>query len=157
MSQSMTPTFWNEVSRSAKEEQMLLLITFTHPSLLEPIRVVNDTVDHSIGGLVYFGWPLEFQFPSASQAGAKGTITIQNVDRRIGDTIRDLKGKISFSFSIIYKSEPDIIITSQDGYTLANVEVKATQVRGEIIGRGSIAVAWPSGRATPARTPGLHL
>jgi Domain of unknown function (DUF1833) len=153
----MTPTFWSQVSRSAQEEQMLLLMTFTHPNLAEPIRVANDTVDQTINGLVYFGWPLEFQFPSASEIGSKGTLTIQNVDRRIGDTIRDLKGKIAFSFFIVYKSEPSNIVVSQDGYYLANAEVRASYVRAEIVGRGNVAVGWPSGRATPARTPGLHI
>jgi Domain of unknown function (DUF1833) len=157
MTQNMTPTFWSQIARSAQEEQMLLLLTFTHVGLATPIYVANDTVDYTIGGITYAGWPLEFQFPSAAQGSAKGSITIQNVDRRIGDTVRDLKGKIGFSYFLVYKSEPQNIIQQQSGFYLANVEVHASFVKGDIVGRGNIAVGWPSGRATPARTPGLHV
>lgn len=151
----MTPLYWDQMARSAREEHMLFLMTITHADLAEPVRVVNDTVSQTALGQTWQGWPLRFKFPGDAETGIRSELTIQNVSREIGDKIRVLKGTISVQVDLVYKAEPNAAVISLPGLRLRNVEVSATTVTGELTSFGSTAVGWPAGRATPARTPGL--
>jgi hypothetical protein len=157
MTRAMTPTFWSEIAHATKEEHLLLFIRLDHRDLAEPILIVNDTVDYVRNDQVYYGWPINFKMPNNSEGPARGSIIFENIDQRISQTIKVLKGKVSLSFFLVYKSAPAEIITSYQGLFLINVEAKTTYVQAEIVSHGHTATGWPSGRATPARTPGLHV
>lgn len=157
MSQTMTPLYWDQVARHAKEEHMLFLLTLTHADLVEPVKVVNDTVDHEALGASWNGWPMQFRFPGDSENGIRSELILQNVTREIGDTVRTLKGDINVQVDLVYKAEPAVAVITLAGLRLRNVSLDVLSVKGELTTMGATATGWPAGRATPARTPGLHV
>jgi hypothetical protein len=157
MSLAMTPAFNTNAAQMIVDDMGLCLVTLDHHMLLEPIRIASADMDVTSRGLLFHGWPILYKLPGQGDGPKRGSITIQNVDPKISQLIRELKGQISVLFEYISRDDVDSLIFDHGGLFFENIDSDDVSITGEIIGYGSDSQSWPNAKATPARTPGLYV
>lgn len=103
MTRNITTSFRRSAEASFSDEVDLCFLTLSHDQLDEPIRVVWDTHDFYYGTETFIGFPFDVSILSDDETPPTAQLTIQNVDPRIGETIRRLSSpprlKIELSLS----------------------------------------------------------
>lgn len=157
MTQTMTQVFWDNQARMIVDDIGLWLVTLDHPMLLEPIRCASVDMDITSRGNLFLGWPMAVKVPSQTAGPKRGSLVIQNVDPRIGKTVRTLKGQISVLFEYVSRDDPDALMQDHGGLFFKTIDGTDITISGEIVGLGGDGQSWPNARATPERTPGLYV
>lgn len=170
MPRALSTRFRQGLEQHNSDELPIVLLILTHPSLSTPIRVANDIVDYYYDGNQYIGFPFEFDILTDNATIPRGTLVIQNVDRRIGQAIMDLKTPPFIEIVIVASvdfAEPvgNIRYEHPDGATieyqaanlvLADVNVDASRIQGTIQSFDLTNEPWPAIRTTEDRLPGLE-
>ncbi len=156
MTLTTTAKFWEQVALLVHSDEAAMLMVLEHPSFLEPVRIVNDTINLVSRGETYIAWPAKFRLPGDAEGAKAAEVTFQNVTLETGEIIRRAKGDIKLSFDCVLRDDPNDSIYDHGGMKLRNVQVKDTNVRAEIVGHGNEAQPWPATRNTPQRCPGLY-
>lgn len=161
-----------EIDRQESPEFYLTFLTITHRVLIEPIRVVSDPksfVLKDAGGTArtYNPWSFAIQILSDNEGMPTASLTIQNINRRIGQAIQAADEPARMSIEVIAGSEFDIttdprveLSTAERFYTadhlvLYGVEANAMQLKGSIRTWDYTQEIWPGMYATKDRFPGL--
>jgi len=168
---SINVSFRKEAESSLSGEADLCFLTITHYKLIDPIRVVWDVKDYVYAGNTFIGFPFDIQIMSDDETPPKAQLTIQNIDSRIGETIRSLVSPPRLKLEILSTldfntavdprvelsggSPPSNVIYSFDRAFLTNVKVDFLTVSGDIVGWDYLQRVWPGKRATQALCPGL--
>lgn len=169
MPRSVSLSFRHAVEAQHTDDVDLIFATITHPQLVEPVRVVNDTKDFIRDGVTFVGFPFDIQLLSDDDNPPKAQLEIQNVDRRIGQTILPLTTPPRLKIELLSSADFDLTVVPRvalgspgpspeyvaDFLFLQNVQVDALTVSADIVGWDYTQVAWPSVRATQSRLPGL--
>jgi hypothetical protein len=111
----------------------LILLTISHSSLQDDIRVVNNKEAITSNGLEYIAFPFQIQLPdskSDSQPSAK--LTICNVSREIGVAIRSISTPPSVTIAVIRQDTPDVIEAQFVGMRLNNVKYNMMTVTADL-------------------------
>jgi len=90
MPRNVTLSFRKEAEAQFSNEADLCFLTISHGTLAVPIRVVWDTKDFVYGGNTFTGFPFDITILSDDESPPKAQLAIQNIDSRIGETIRSL-------------------------------------------------------------------
>jgi hypothetical protein len=147
-------------------DALLAFLTITHPGLSEPIRVVSDVMDYSVWGQTFIGMPFDYQLLSDSESAPQTQIRMQNVDRRIGLALRQIKDRArlrleirssaDFNLSVDPRTEiGSSTIYAFDSFELVDVTVDAAEITGRVMLRDYSQETWPGLRATQSRCPAL--
>ena len=171
MPRNVTVSFRKEAEASFSDEVDLCFLTISHPTLADPIRVVWDTKDFVYGGNTFTGFPFDLQIMSDDENPPKAQLTIQNVDSRIGESIRNLstpprlKIELLSSLDFVTTVDPRVeqgggspgatVVYSADRLFLTNVRVDFLTVTGDIVGWDYLQRVWPGKRAMQSTLPGL--
>jgi len=134
----------------------LVLITISHSSLSEPIRVVNNKENITSNGNEYIGFPFEIQLPDSkedSQPSAK--LTINNVSREIGIAIRSISTPPSVAITIVRQQTPDVIEAQFFGMRLNNVKYDVLAVTGDLQFEDLTREEFPSLKFSPSIFRGI--
>lgn len=134
----------------------LILITISHASLSEDIRVVNNKAAVTSGGLEYIAFPFEIQLPDSkedSQPSAK--LTICNVSREIGTAIRLISTPPSVTLTIVRQDTPDIVEAQFVGMRLNNVKYDKMTVTGDLEFEDLTREEFPSLKFSPSIFKGI--
>lgn len=115
-------------------EVFLVILEITHPDLPTPIRVVNNTQSVTSNTNEYLPTAFSFILP-AQEDGKIGNsgLTIDNVDRTIVKTIREIKDFPSVTASVILASDPDVIEAGPFEFQLRGVSYTRNTVSGDLI------------------------
>jgi Domain of unknown function (DUF1833) len=164
---SVSLSFRRQAEASFAGDVDLCFLTISHPLILEPIRVVWDTKDYIYGGYTFVGFPFDITLLSDDENPPKAQLNIQNVDSRIGDTIRQLRTPPRLRIELLSSSDfnlnadPRTAIASTTAVYVAsnlfltNVKVDVMMVSGEIQGWDYLQRVWPGVRAREDIFPGL--
>lgn len=146
-------------------EAWVLLLTITHPSFIEPIRVASDLSDFlpesGVRGVLSRGMefiflPFTVDLPAQDDTGvARASIQIDNIDRQIVAAVRRADSAISIKTEIILASDPDNVEIEIDDFRLEEVTYDAFTVSGEISVEYFDLEPFPARRFTPSDYPGL--
>ncbi len=159
-------------------EIFLTFLIIAHPDLSPSIYVVNDvatdagaTVTYQYAGNTYIAFPFDLELLTDGDASPVGRLTIQNVDRVLGEAVRALTTAPTVEFRMIPASEFDLTVNPRVGATgspeeitpiyvatgleMRGISVDAMSISGEVAAINDAQEPWPSIRATQARTPGL--
>jgi hypothetical protein len=146
---------------------LIAFLTIEHPALATPIRVVSDVMAYQVGSVVFEGIPFGIKQLTDNESGPRTQITIQNLDRRIGEALRrsdtrakvrlDVRSSADFNLSVDPRTE---IATTAPIYSFAffelvNVEGDVAQLVGDVELQDYSVEPWPNVRATQDRLPGL--
>lgn len=167
MTRSISDALLAEMVQPQSGVLLLQFAEISHPSLALPIRVVSDVKDYVWGGETYSGVPFRLELLSDGERPPRGAITIQNVDRRIGEMARALATPPHLTITLLSSDDFDLTADPRTETGTATVEYQASHLRLKKIRADAIAVQaeimsfdpsaepWPQTRATKDRLPGL--
>lgn len=105
-----SPAFTHELQADTSTDPLLILITITHADLGAPLRFVANTVDIVSRGNTFTAYGFGFAAPGDGDGGSTSArIVIDNIDRRIVDTIRGLSTPPEVLVEIVLGSDPDTV------------------------------------------------
>jgi hypothetical protein len=137
------------------DEVWLVLLTLDHPDFEEPLRFVNNVEAIVSRGEIYIPFPFMVEFPGQDpEAVGEARLRIDNIDRQIVNTIREIQSPPDAKFEVIIAADADTIEAKFEGLTLRNASYDVQQVTGSL--RYEEMVSEPvSLEMTPARFPGM--
>lgn len=163
----LSQRFRNAIEAPFTDEVFLAFVTITHPNLAEPIRVVDDVKDFMLGGERFFGFPFYFDLPSDTEQAPRGKLTIQNVDRIIGEKIRAIITPAMLTVQLYSSVDFDLTVSPRTPIgtpsleyearhlRIANASVDAMQITADILSWDLSQEPWPAVRATKGMLPAL--
>ncbi len=156
MSRNLTTSARSAIHAAETGEAFLILLTFTHASLEEPIRVSSDTVNTLSRGDTYAAYPFDLTLPDDGEGRSpRARLVIDNVDRQIMMTVRSLATAPVLKIEIVRASDPDTVEAVFHDFTLRDVTYDSKSIEGELSIEDFTAEPYPAGMFTPSLFPGL--
>jgi hypothetical protein len=169
-SRDLPPELLRELEQPETAEALLVFLRIGHKQLPKDLLVVSDGADYLIAGETWRGFQFELNLLSDTDAPPRTELTIQNVDRAIGEAVLSLNAPARLDIDVIAASQFDLtskprvplLPTLQKAYSarhLALVEVRcdALELSGTVRSWDYTQEAWPSMLATLDNFPGLYL
>jgi hypothetical protein len=137
------------------EEAFIMLLTITHSTLPEPIRVAANGEDVVSRGMTFMNFPFDATLASDdAKTAPRARIVINNVDRTIITSLKSINSPPSINMEIIRSSAPDTVEMEMDGFKLALVDYNAVQISGDLILEDLTHEPYPAGTFNPSKFPG---
>lgn len=169
MPRNVTASFRRLAEANFSDEVDLCFLTITHPVIIDPIRVVWDTKDFIYGGNTFTGFPFDMQILSDDESPPTAKLQIQNIDPRIGDSIKALRSPPRLKIELLSSADFNLnvdprtaissptptVIYSADRLFLTNVTVDVLVITADIVGWDYLQRVWPGQRAMKSSFPGL--
>jgi hypothetical protein len=169
MNREIPESVQRNLEQTSSPDALIWFLTITHDNLSEPIRVVSDVFDYIVGGETFTGLIFDVKVISDTDQTPYSELRVQNVDRRIGQALREAQGRAKVE-AIAY-STADFDLTKDPReeagtpaevyafrhFELSDVEVNAAEVTGRIMLADYTQEPWPSLRATADICPGLFV
>lgn len=146
-------------------EVFIGLLTITHPNFEEDIRVCDDPFEllpvAGVRGVVSRGeeflfLPFSFSLPAQNDTGiASARLSIDNIDQRIVQAVRQADSAISVTIEIVLSSDVDTPVFQSDDFRLERVTYDALTVSGDLTMEYYDAEPFPYCRFNPSDFPGI--
>lgn len=156
MSRNLSLSAINAINSEETDEVFLILLTISHASLATPIRVTSDNVDTVSRGNLFVAYPFELSLPEDSETlSARASLKIDNVDRSIIASIRNMNNSPDILMEIIRAASPDIVEASFPDFKMTNISYDVLTVSGDLTIEDFTAEPYPADRFAPAYFPSL--
>ena len=136
MPDSLSQTAWEQLLAQETNITFLPLIKISHPELSEPIRVVNNQRDLEKAGSDeshYVAFPFEVNIPESTEDTIpQVTLTIDNVDRQLTQTIREIRTEPSVTLEIVTAEQPTRVEVGPYEFKLKNADWDKITVSGNL-------------------------
>lgn len=172
MRSSISAPFRSAAEASQTSDIFLVFATITHQDLDTDVRVVCDVVDYQYGGKIFTGCPFEITLLTDSEAKPTAEISIQNVDRIIGDIVIGLNESPRLKLELIclsqFTAHVDATLNARtelgdtvvdyvaEQLRLSDVTIDSMMVTANVTSWDFSGEPWPVYRATKNRLPGLY-
>lgn len=91
-------------------EVYLVLVEINHPTLMTPLRFVNNNTSIVSNMNTYNPYAFEMRMPDDQEdKEPTAELRIDNVDRQLMDEVRSINGELSMTVSVVLESSPDTI------------------------------------------------
>ena len=157
MARPLTDTSRRAMFAQQTGEVPLCLLTLSHASMSEPIRVVNDGRDLISRGTTYQSFPFEIDWPSEAD-GAPGPVKLRiaNADRRIVQAIRELSGEALIAkLELVLASEPDDVFAGPVTFKMRSAPYNAEWVEADLTFDDPLDEPCPADEFSPSNAPAL--
>lgn len=168
MSRTLSSSMLRALYAEESGDYPILLITLTHPTLTQPIRVSSDPTQRIAvsdaevvygtvsRGNTYVYIPFSIALPNDSAEEAPHTsISLDNIGRDLVPTIRNLNSPPTVLLEWVMSSAPDTVEADFPGFALGSITYDALTISGEITVDGLVGEPCPSGTMNPSDFPGL--
>ncbi len=148
-------------------DTILAFALIEHPALAEPLRLVADSMDYLRDGWFWQGVVFGFTLPTDGEEAPSCRLTVPNVDRRIGLTLRHLTDRARVTLEICSSADFDLsldprepkgpvsLVLPPSTWELVDVECTPAELTGRLMIRDFSQEPFPSVFATQDRLPGL--
>ena len=175
-----TVDFQKELQKQQSGEAIAILVTITHETLTEPLRLSTDSgkTRLSTDPLVYgirsrllgsesangnLAQPADFLFalmsavlPENREQGVTSTdIIFENVDAGMIDVARELKTPATVDFAVVLSSTPDYVDFEWTDLRTVAVDYDEASITISVSREDVMGIACPFGHMTRSRFPGL--
>ena len=152
---SLSPLALQSGFESQTDEVFLVLLEIAHPNITDTIRVVNNNEDITSNGKLFVAYPFEIELPSEdAEQPPLARLRIDNVDRMIVATVRNISTPPTVTIRVVLASQPDTIELLFEGLTMRNATYDAASVSAELVFE-QILVEPVATLMTPGMFPGL--
>ncbi len=156
MSNSLSPQLIAQLMAQESSDPYLILITLTHPSFAEPIRLVNNSEDIISRGDTFLAFPVSIRLPADDgESQRQVAIEFDNVSRFLTDSIRSVVTPIDVKLEMILASIPDTVQMSLEELKVQNLTYNSNRISARLILDNFLNVELTSERYTPNNFPGL--
>lgn len=132
------------------------LITITHVDLGTPIRIVANNTDVISRANTYLAYPVQLSLPvDDGEALPSTTITVDNVDRLLMQSIRTLSSAPQFLIEMVLSSDPDIVELVIPDMFVRSADYNMQTVTLELGVEDLLNIEFPAHKFTPQYNPGL--
>ncbi len=141
---------------SEMSEVFLVLLTIDHISLANPIRVCNNVKNIASRGAEFIAFPFHLNLPSEDEdRPQRAKLVIDNIDRLIVKTIRELSTPPNVLIEIIRAEDPDVVEASFPDFSFTNIRYDANIVEGDLTIESFVSEPYPFGTFNPSYFPGI--
>lgn len=152
---TLSPTALRAGFEQQTDEVFLVLLQITHPNIPDAIRVVNNNENITSNGELYVAYPFEIELPGEdSEQPPLARLRIDNVDRLLVATVREIATPPQVTIRVVLASSPDTIELQFEGLNMRNVIYDAATISGELVFE-QIMVEPVSTTMTPSKFPGM--
>ena len=140
-------------------EGYVILLTFTHATLMDPIRVASAQSDFRSNNETYLACPFQVDGPpDTADAPPQVQLSIQNVDRRIVQALRSIPpgdGQLGVTMAVVTTSLPDTVEYGPFNFTMKSATYSRLVVTGELSFENILSEPASWARFTPNDHPGM--
>lgn len=156
MSRNLSTGARQAIFAAESGEAFIILLTFTHESLASPIRVGSDSVDTVSRGQAYIAYPFDLTLPDDDEGRApRARLVIDNVDRQIVATLRNLATSPVLTLEIVRAAAPDVVEAVFHDFRLRNVRYDSHVIEADLTIEDFTAEPYPAGSFCPSLFPGI--
>jgi hypothetical protein len=158
-----------ELQKPETEEALLVFLTISNTNLQESVRVVSDPENFVLDGKEFQGFSFSITLLSDNDSAPKASLTIQNVDERIGQTLLDTVDPIYLKLEVIPLSEfnmkeyprteldsPSVRVYTASYLRLTEITGNVLSISGTLRSWDYTQETWPGMTGTEDRLPGLY-
>lgn len=152
------------INAQQSDETWIMLLTLDHPNFTEPARFASDGLimlpDAGVRGVVsrtneFVYLPFNVTLPTQDTTTARAQISIDNVDRRIVNYVRQADSALRITMEVILASNPDNVEVEAPDFRLERALYNSLTVSGEISVEYFDLEPFPSGNFTPSQFQGM--
>lgn len=156
---NISATAMRELFAQETDEVVLMCLTFTHPSFVEPYRLVTNTepIQRAIGEYMPFAFALNLP-PEQDDQVPQLQITIDNVDNSILKGIRNLPPgeRVNVAMEVILASAPDDPEIGPIDFKILTIDFDQSQITGTLgLDDDFLNTTFPADQYTPINSPGV--
>lgn len=168
MSRVTNIDFLREAYKEESGIVLVLLMTITHPSWEEIIRISTDPTQRitELSSDIFYGIksrghdfmfvPLMIALPDETEDGPiRMRVTMDNVSRELIAIIRDLASPPSINVELVMSDQPDVVLAQWPEFLLVNINYDANTISGEMLIETLVYEPFPAGTFTPSEFQGL--
>jgi len=156
MSRIVSNSTRNAIYSQESGDAFIILLTIDHPSLAVPIRVSGDAVDTISRENNFIAFPFEITLPDdVENSSPRARLVIDNVDRQIVKTIREISSSADVLIEIVRAVEPNVVEAQFANFKLTNVTYDAFKVEGDLTIEDFTAEPFPAAIFSPSLFPGI--
>lgn len=133
----------------------IVLVTIEAPGW-PVVRLTNNNIDVVSRGNTYLRCRMSVEMPDEhSMKESQGKITIDNVDQRLVETIRNTFGGVPTLLEMVLGSDLNTVIMGPFELTGRNITIDQHAISMDLLYEDVLNEAFPADRFTPVTTPGL--
>ena len=149
---ALSPLAVNSALALSTDEVWWILLKIDHPVLAgNPFYLINETKNQTIGGQEYLAYP--FNIVLATDDGEqlpKVKLTIDNVDRALVQTIREINDTPTVDIALVLSSQPTVTEIQISGLVLREVTYNAFTITGTLYSDDLLNSRWPADKISLA-------
>lgn len=156
MSRTVSSSTLAAVHAAESGEAFVILLTFTHESLVAPIRVSGDAVDTVSRGYNFISYPFSLILPDDTEGRSpRAKLVIDNVGRQIMEAVRELQTAPTLLMEVVRAAAPDTVEATFSDFKLRNVTYDSQAIEAELSIEDFTAEPYPSATFCPSLFPGI--
>ena len=141
---------------SETEEVWLLLLTFEHDDLDEPIRVVNNNENITSDGNVYHAVSFDIVLPiDSADRPPLPRLVVDNVSRELIESLREISSPPTVTIQIIRAADPDTVELTWQDFVLRDAKWDELRITGTLTQDDIATESFPADIFSPAQFRGL--
>lgn len=165
MTRTVSDNFKKAVFAQETDIVFIVLLTISHPSFTEDVRLASDPNSllptAQVRGVVsrgqeYIYLPFSITLPVQDDSSiSKANISIDNINRDIIAAVRGANSAVKVTIEIVLSTDLDTTEVSIDNFQLDTVTYDAFTVAGDISMEYYDLEPFPAGNFTPSLFPGM--
>ena len=137
------------------DDPFLVLLTLSHDTLAEPIRIVRNRKAITSRSNTYLAYPFEIELPTDGEESPSARITVANVSRSIGYALEALVEPPECLIEIVLASTPDTVERAWDEFSFTQATWDAFRMTATIQQLAFWDEPWPKKFIRPNNFPGM--
>lgn len=156
MPRSLTTDALASIMQESVDEVWVQCVEITHDDFPAPIRIVNYATDITKDGNTYTATAFETELPDDDAENFAGiTLTIDNVNQSLTETIRAVEGEPEVTLSLVLVGAPDTDVVGPFFFLWKATDITLESIRAVLAHEDTRAEPVPWQRFTPRNFPGL--
>lgn len=156
MSRTLSAAAMAAITAAETGECFVILVTIDHADLAAPIRVNTSGADLTSNGNLFQAFPFDVIVPDDPDSGSpRAKLTIDNVDRQIVLSVRQLNSAPALTLQVVRLEDPDTIETEWTDFKMSNISYDAMRIEGDLTIEDFTTEPFPAAVFSPQRFPGL--
>ncbi len=156
MANALSNELLAQIFAQQSDDPFLTLITLSHASFAEDIRLVNNTKNFTSRGLEFLAFPVKIRFPIDDGESARDfTMDFDNASLEMIEQIRSVTNRIDVKIELVLASLPDVVQIIQDDLVISTLSYSAQKIQAKIVLDSFLNIEVTSERYGPANFPGM--